>query len=212
MSPATLDRIDERITVLEDAPRWRSRWRPGRTVALAGASERGLTLLARLNTATDDTSVVARPFTDVDVQALADAGLTSELNSQADAGARVIRDRLKTEPIPGVWLVPGTVGDPAAGLLEQIGVEPGHRRPQRGGQRSRPHRAPRAAGAGAPRRGRFEAMVNDSALATRLTGQEGLLEAQRFVAELAITWWEARPTLGAWWCACRPTPTSARPC
>ncbi len=193
MSPATLDRIDERITVLEDAPEMALTVapRPETAASLAGAGERGLTLLARLNTATDDTSVVARPFTDVDVQALADAGLTSELNSQADAGAQVIRDRLKTEPIPGVWLVPGTVGDPAAVLLEQIGV--GQAVVDRaavadapGLTEGRVPQEPVRLGEGGP-----EAMVNDSALATRLTGQEGLLEAQRFVAELAITWWEA---------------------
>ena len=118
--------------------------------------------------------MVARPFTDVDVQALADAGLTSELNSQAEAGAQVIRDRLKTEPIPGVWLVPGTVGDPAAGLSRADRGGPGHRRPGGGGTRLRaspsarvPQEPVRLGESGTV------AMVNDRALATRLTGQEG---------------------------------------
>ncbi len=134
--------------------------------------------------------MLARPFTDVDVQALSDADLTTELNNQADTGAQVIRDQLGTEPIPGVWLVSGTIGDPAARLLNQIGV--GKAIVDRAAVAEAPdlsdNRVPQEPvrlGDGGP-----EAMVNDNNLATRLTGREGLLDAERFVAELAITWLE----------------------
>jgi hypothetical protein len=190
MSSATLDRIDERVTVLEDAPKvpLTVAPRPETVDALPQAGARGFALLDRLNRATDAMAVLARPFTDIDVAAFGEADMVSEVNAQADAGAQVIRDRFDGEPIPGVWLVSGTVGDPAARLLNQVGVA--HAIVDRAAVADAPGlteaqvpEEPVRLGDAGP-----EAMVSDDVLATRLTGHEGVLDAQRFVAELATVW------------------------
>lgn len=187
-----LDRIDQRVTLLEDAPDVPLTFapRPETVESLTGAGERGFNLLARLGRATDGLPVLARPFTDIDIAALMDADLVGEVNLQADAGAEVVRTRFGSEPVPGVWLVRGTIGEPAAALLNEVGVA------RAIVDRAAVAEAPDLTDTRVPdepvRLGDDgpEAMVNDEALATRLTGQEGVLDAQRFVAELAMEWFE----------------------
>jgi hypothetical protein len=192
MSTEALDRIEERVTALEQVPDvpWTVAPRPETVDSLAGLDERGLNLLDRLDRVTNDLPVLARPFTDIDIAALMDADLVSELNNQAEAGANVVRTRLHSEPAPEIWLVPGTIGEPAATLLNQVGV--GHAIVDReavaqapGMTDTRVPEQPVRLGESGP-----VAMVNDGTLAARLTGQEGVLDAQRFVAELAAAWLE----------------------
>lgn len=195
MPDDALDRIDERVTVLEDAPKLPLTVapRPETVDSLPRADPgegRGLALTDRLDEATDDVPVLARPFTDIDLAALIEAGMVGEVNNQADAGAQVIRDRLKGEPVPGVWLVSGTVGDPAARLLNQVGVA--HAIVERAAVAEAPDLTETRVPLEPVRLGQFgpEAMVNDDALTARLTGTDGVLDAQRFVAELAAMWLE----------------------
>jgi hypothetical protein len=196
MSDDALDRIDERVTVLEDAPDMPLTVapRPETIDSLPQVDPdeggRGFTLLGRLERATDDVPILARPFTDIDLAALIDADMVSEVNNQADAGAQVVRSRFGREPVPGVWLVSGTVGDPAARLLNQVGVS--NAIVDRAAVAEAPDLSetrvplePIRLGDGGP-----EAMVNDDALAARLAGTGGVLDAQRFVAELATMWLE----------------------
>lgn len=196
MSDDALDRIDERVTVLEDAPDLPLTVapRPETVDSLPQVDPdeggRGFTLLGRLERATDDVPILARPFTDIDIAALIDADMVGEVNNQADAGAQVVRSRFAREPVPGVWLVSGTIGDPAARLLNQVGVA--NAIVDRAAVAEAPDLSetrvplePIRLGEGGP-----EAMVNDDALAARLAGTEGVLDAQRFVAELATMWLE----------------------
>ena len=54
--------------------------------------------------------VLARPYVDVDLAALRRAGLIGEANAQADGGANIIRSRLASEPVGGMWLSQSTLG------------------------------------------------------------------------------------------------------
>ena len=192
MSDETLDRIEDRIRILDAVPDADVTIapRPETIDGLASAGTRGQGLLDDLAQARRNRPILARPYVDVDVAALMAAGGIGELNQQADGGANVARTRLGVEPLPGIWLADTTVGEPAAEMLADLGVQ-------------RAVVAPEAVAdvpgvdAGQAPTGTFRlgdagpvAMVNDPRLAEHLTGDDGVLGAQRFVAELAMLWLE----------------------
>jgi hypothetical protein len=188
----TVDRVTERAEALAAAPKAPVTVapRPETIDSLAVSGESGDELVARLDRAIGDRTVLARPYTDVDVAQLGEAGLLGEVNAQADAGADVLRQRFGIEPTPGIWLVPGTVGAEAARTLNDIGVGQAVVGPSAVAEAPRlgdglvPD-VPIRFGEGGP-----EAVVADEALVAHLD-QEGALGAQRFVAALAMTWFEA---------------------
>lgn len=197
MSQTALDRIGERIAALEQAPGVPLTLAP-RPETLDGLArigdDRGGALLGRLAAARGDRPVLARPYTDVDIAAFMAAGLVSELNTQAEGGADVVRSRLGVEPAPGIWLPQSTVGDAAAELRVELGanqavidrsavaevpgLDPGQLTV-----------APIRLGGGGP-----TSMVSDAALANHLRAGNGVLDAQHMVAELAMIWAE-RPAI-----------------
>jgi hypothetical protein len=188
-----LDRVEERVTTLGQAPDVPITLapRPETLDALGLVGARGLELVGDFVDARGDRPVVARPYTDVDIGALMEADLIGEANAQADGGADVIRTVMGTEPVGGIWLTRGPLGPDAARMLNELGVgravvEPGAVAEAPGLREGRVPEEPVTLGDGGP-----VAMVDDALLGERLTGDEPVLDAQRFVAELAMAWLEA---------------------
>ena len=166
--------------------------------ALTNWGEQGRQTLDRLRQAVGNREVLSRPYVDLDLDALAAAGLLSQTPPEAMAGARVLREQLH-EPLEQTWLTGPTVGDAEANALRDLGI----------GRVVMPESAvegvtgqdddavpvdpvpvgPVALGDGGPL-----AAVSDDALAGRLFGTDGVLDVQRFLAELTLIWL-ARPSI-----------------
>jgi hypothetical protein len=155
--------------------------------ALANWGEQGRNALERLRQAVGDREILSRPYVDLDLDALAAAGLLSQVPPEALAGSRVVRDQLH-EPLEQTWLTGPGVGDAEASALRDLGI----------GRVIVPEAAIEGVGEdegpvpvgpvtfgddGGPLVG-----VSDDALAGRLLGTEGVLDVQRFLAELTMMW------------------------
>jgi hypothetical protein len=194
VSAATEARARERATLLRDTPDVSLTFAP-QPETLDGLADAGNeTTVRTLAQATAARPVLARPYTDVDLAALQDAGLIAEANDQAEAGADVVRSRFGREPQPGVWLSGETLGSEAAGLAVQLGIERALVPPTA-------VEAPTGTAAGPVPDGPVSAgstgllaMVSDAELGAHLTADNGIIDAQRFLAELAMMWFE-RPSL-----------------
>lgn len=193
IDPGVLVRADERAGVVAGAagvpitlaPR------PETLDGLARHDERGAAAVDGLGPSRAQ-PVLARPYTEVDLAALDAAGLLREANHQAEAGADVVRQRLDTEPLGGVWFGGETVGAHAARLLVELGigraiVPPSAVSdvPDADGQVPQ---VPVRLGEGGP-----ITMVTDPALGGRIASG-GVLGGQHAVAELAMIWFE-RPAI-----------------
>jgi len=156
--------------------------------ALGDMGDRGQQQLDELRTALADQLPLARPYVDLDLDAMVSANLLTQLPPEAEAGAQVVRTRFDLEPIGGTWLSGPTLGDAAAKALRDVGV-PSAVVPESAIasvedlDSGEVPTEPVALGEGGPR-----GFVADESLSTRLTGQEGALDAQRFLAELAVVW------------------------
>ena len=196
MAPATVERARERADLLADAPSvpLTVAPQPETLDGLADSGRSGALTTEALVAATGDRPVLARPYTDVDLAALAQSGLIAEANDQADAGAQVVRSRFGREPVPGIWLSGATLGDDAAHQAVDVGIDrallpPSAVEGQSGAAAGTVPDAPVTVNGGGP-----TAMVTDAQLATHLTGDDGPIDAQRFLAELAIMWFERPAT------------------
>jgi hypothetical protein len=204
---AALDRMRERVQVMADtadvpltvAPR------PETLEALANGPADGVTLLrqlaARVSPATA-TRVLARPFVDIDFASLQRAQLLdSEAPAQRDNGADVVRARLGVEPIPGVWLAGPAFGADSSRIAVDLGVgraivpptavDDGGDGGDGGDSDDRLADVPQEPvryGEDGP-----TVMVSDPALAEHLTdtGENSVVAAHRFVAELESLWLES---------------------
>ncbi len=196
LPPDALDRAGERIQVLQKtadvqltlAPR------PETLEGLVHGGPPAAAAVEQLRELATGVPVFARPFVDVDLAALQRAGLISEANAQADGGANVVRSRLAVEPTGGMWLSGPTLGAEAARLAVDLGIDRAVVPPSAVDDGSDDDdESPPAVPAAPVRLGDDGplAMVTDSALAAHLTGDDGMVAAHRFVAELAITWLEA---------------------
>ncbi len=146
------------------------------------------TLVGQLRGLAATQQVVARPFVDIDLASLQDAGLDSEAYAQSDAGANVSRRLLSVEPAPGVWLSGPTWRPEGAQRAAAIGFD-------------RAVVPATAVGDGdgediptTPVRLEDDgplAVVTDPDLAAHLTSEDGVVAAYRFIAELTATWLEA---------------------
>lgn len=152
------------------------------------ADEQSLNLLDGLRAELAGRTPLARPYVDLDLDALAAANLVTQVPGQAGAGAQVIRTRFNIEPMGGIWLSRPTLGDGGVDALRQIrapyvvlpqsavaGVE--------GYDADEVPTEPVSLGEGGP-----TGFVADEALGARLTGADGVIDAQRFLAELALVW------------------------
>jgi hypothetical protein len=161
-------------------------------LATAGGPE-GTAVVDRMRGAAAGRRVIARPFVDIDLAALDDAGLLREANFQAEGGADVVREHLGVEPVGRVWLSGPTLGSDAAGIATDLQFEravvpataiiP----PAAGDAGDEPVAplTPVRLGADGPM-----GVVSDPSLTSHLLSQDGVIAAHRFVAELAITWLE----------------------
>ena len=132
--------------------------------------------------------VVARPFVDLDLASLQEAGLDSEAYAQSDAGANVSRGLLAVEPAPGVWLSGPTWRPEGARRATEIGfdraVVPATAIEDGDGEDI--PTTPVRLGDDGPL-----AVVTDPDLGAHLSSADGMVAAHRFVAELTATWLEA---------------------
>jgi Family of unknown function (DUF6049) len=189
-TPATVQRAQERanlVAAARDVPF---------TVApqaetldgLADAGGAGRAAVDSLVKATADRPVLGRPYTDVDLEALQQSGLTTEADEQVNAGAAAIRYRFGREPVPGIWLSGPTLGGDGAHEAANLGFDRAIVPPSAVETSAVPD-APVTLDDGAPR-----AMVSDPDLAAHLRGDDSVVDAQRFLAELTIMWFE-RPAI-----------------
>jgi hypothetical protein len=174
--------------------------------ALAGLDdETAAAALGSLGDAAQGRTVLARPYVDVSVEALAGAGLLDELDAQLDHGRTLLAGALGTEPAVAPLVAPPDLGPAGAAAL----VARGHRRfvfdpdhlssAPTGGltmahrfqvDLSVPDRNGDADQDGTGRQGSRRRVVGlqaDTALEDRLRDQGDVaLVAQRIVAELAV--------------------------
>lgn len=156
--------------------------------ALDELGGRGDLLLDELRTAVAGRTLLARPYVDLDLDALVAADLLTQLPPEAEAGAQVVRTKLDMEPVGGTWLSGPTIGRGAVDALTQVGT------PQAVVPESAVASVPDLDADEAPTEpvalaeGGPLAFVADEALSTRLAGDAGPLDAQRFLAELAMIW------------------------
>ena len=153
-----------------------------------GADEQSQSLLDRLHAAMAGRAPLARPYVDLDLDALAAANLVTQVPGQAGSGAQVIRTRFGVEPVGGIWLSRATLGEGGVDALRQIRaphvvLPPSAVAAVEGYDADEIPTEPVSLGEGGP-----TGFVADEALGTRLTGTDGMIDAQRFLAELALVW------------------------
>jgi len=155
---------------------------------LADAGGAGRAAVDSLVKATGDRPVLGRPYTDVDLEALQESGLTTEADQQVSAGAAAIRYRFGRELVPGVWLSGPTFGSEGANEAADLGFDRAIVPPSAVETSTVPD-APVTLEDGGLR-----AMVSDPELVAHLRGDDSVVDAQRFLAELTIMWFE-RPAI-----------------
>jgi hypothetical protein len=144
-------------------------------------------LLEDMGSVLAEHQLLARPYVDVDLETWVDASLVTEVSSQADQGAEVFRDLFGIEPVPDVWLTGGTVGAAEAATWRELGMA----------------QAILPSGAVAEVRGVEDSItplvdlpdgppgfVSDDVLVERLVNADDPIAQQRFIAELAMIWFE----------------------
>jgi hypothetical protein len=161
---------------------------PETVEGLADAGGADAAVVDRLRQLAAARQVLARPFVDIDLAALRDAGLDSEAYEQSDGGANVARSRLAVEPTGGVWLSGATWRLEAARWAVEIGfdraVVPSSAVGDGDGEDI--PTTPVRLGDDGPL-----ALVADPDLADHLTSDDGMVAAHRFIAELTTAWLEA---------------------
>lgn len=191
LSPDELAAIEARVAILEEvgsipltvAPV------PETLDALADGGSATQPTLDRLTRALAGRKLLAQPYVDLDLGALAVAEMLDQVPPEADAGAQTVRSLLGVDPISGLWLAGPGATQATADALREFGV-PQAVVPSRS-LASVPDDIDVSEGVTGPVRLAQDgpvAVVADDALAARLLGQEGALDVQRFVAELAIIW------------------------
>lgn len=191
----TIDRARERADVLAATPDVPLTLAPQPETldGLADSGGTGAATVQALVDASGERPVLARPYTDVDLTTLRHSGLVSEADDQIGAGATAVRNRFRREPSAGIWLSGPTLGNDAAEQAVDLGIDrallpsSAVEDDDSGSQAGAVPDAPVAV------TNELVAMVSDPELAEHLTAEDGVIDAQRFLAELAIMWFE-RPS------------------
>jgi hypothetical protein len=192
LDDATLGRVRERVELLGETPKvpLTVAPQPETIDGLAGADgDVGTGILDALRADALGRRPLARPYVDVDLDALRQAGLSTEAGTQVRTGTEALQATLGTDPVGGIWLSGPTLGADAARTAVGLGYDRALVPPTAIGEGSADAAVPQTPvrlGGDGPL-----AMVSDAALAAHLTGDEGVLGAHRFLAELAMTWLEA---------------------
>lgn len=192
----TIQRARERAEMLAAAPDvpLTPAPQPETLEGLLDSGGPGAAAVKALVTATGDRQVLARPYTDIDLEALNESGLQAEADEQTRAGADVVRNIFRHDPLTGVWLSGTTLGDDAADAAVDLGTDRAVVPPSAVEENSR-HEAGAVPDAPVTLDDvGLRAMVTDPELAAHLTGDDGPIDAQRFLAELTIMWFE-RPAI-----------------
>jgi hypothetical protein len=187
---ATVERAQERANLVAAVPDAPFTLAPQTETldGLADAGGAGRSAVDSLVEATGDRPVLGRPYTDVDLEALQQGGLTTEADEQVNAGAAAIRYRFGRESVPGIWLSGPTFGSDGANEAADLGFDRAVVPPSAVETSAVPD-APVTLDDGGTR-----AMVSDPELAAHLRGDDTVVDAQRFLAELTIMWFE-RPAI-----------------
>jgi Family of unknown function (DUF6049) len=187
---STVQRAQERASLVAAAPDvpFTLAPQPETLDGLVDAGGAGEAAVAGLVKATGDRPVLGRPYTDVDLEALQGSGLTTEADEQVSSGAAAVRNRFGRAPVPGIWLSGLTLGSDAANVAADLGFDRAIVPPSAVETSAVPD-APVTLDDGGPR-----AMVSDPELAAHLRGDDSVVDAQRFLAELTIMWFE-RPAI-----------------
>jgi hypothetical protein len=187
---ATVQRAQERADLVGTAPDVRLTLAPQPETldGLVDAGGDGGAAVASLVEASGDRPVLGRPYTDVDLEALQTSGLSNEADEQVDAGAAAVRSLFRRAPVPGIWLSGPTLGGDAAREAADLGFDRAIVPPS-AVETSEVPDAPVTLDDGGLR-----AMVTDPELAAHLRGDADVVDAQRFLAELTIMWFE-RPAI-----------------
>ncbi len=187
---ATVQRAQERanlVVAARDVP-FTLAPQPETLDGLADAGGTGGAAVDSLVEATGDRPVLGRPYTDVDLEALQEGGLTTEADEQVNAGAAAVRYRFGHEPVPGIWLSGPTFGSDGANEAADLGFDRAIVPPSAVDTSAVPD-APVTLDDGGPR-----AIVSDPELAAHLRGDDSVVDAQRFLAELTVMWLEGPTT------------------
>lgn len=191
---AELTELSNRIDILDRAPEIPLTVAPvpESLDALSGYGPDGeaqLSLLQQaLATGAPLTQVLARPYVDLDIDALVGADMLSQIQPEVDAGARTVFERVDINPIRDVWLTEPQMTEAAATALRDLGI------PQAVVSSNAIADVPDVEGVGVPANpihltdGGPLALVSDDEVVQRLLGQDGVLDAQRFLADLALIW------------------------
>jgi Family of unknown function (DUF6049) len=196
MPSGTIARARERADLLAEAPDvpLTVAPQPETLDGLAGSGRSGAATLAALVRATGDRPLLARPYTDVDLAALSRSGLSAEADDQTEAGAAAVRTQFGRDPVEDIWLSGPTLGDNGArqavdldsdrALVPQSAIVDDDSGTEAGAVPDAPVSV----------EGGLLTMVSDPALTAHLTGDNGVIDAQRFLAELAMMWFERPAT------------------
>jgi hypothetical protein len=153
-------------------------------------------VLNDLDTALEGREVLARPYVDIDLEVSALAGLVGEATSSLEAGRNVIRSRYGggREPTIDIWLTGETVSAREAAIWRDRGIERAVVPPSAvAAVPDLPDGALPAGTVSLPADGASQgqtAFVSDQALVDHLLGNGGRLDAQRFLSELTMIWFE----------------------
>ena len=171
--------------------------------ALAGDPRpEALTALQELRALARGRAVLARPYTEVSAQALADAELSDQLATHLARGAGVVRAELGVEPVPGTWLPETGLGALGLDVLAREGVtnllvaseslgdsDESDGDDDAAEEPTVPFAVQPPGGNGDQR---LTGMAIDDDLAQLLAAdEEPILVAQRVAAALAVLWWQA---------------------
>lgn len=157
------------------------------SLALASDVAAASALVSDLEPALGKHDVLGRPYVDLDLEAWAAAGLVGEAPAEFDRGAAALRNRFNAEPTPNIWLPDATIGQAEATTWRDLGavnaILPTDENIDVEGEPDSifpliqlpegPH-----------------GFISDGVLVDRLTNVEDPIDQQRFIAELAMIWFE----------------------
>jgi hypothetical protein len=161
---------------------------------IAGTEPEQEALLDALPRAATGRSVLALPYVDVSPDALAQAGLASELEEQLEHGRELLADVLRVEPSGTTWLAGADLGPAGLAALGEAGVrhlvvDPDQVEPLRSGVLSLS--LAQSFLIDADLDPPIDALSLDAQITDRLgTSATAGLEISRLLAELAVLWFE----------------------
>lgn len=196
-TPSELSQIATRVEALRAVPDMPMTVAPVPETldALAHSPEPTPQLLDDLVTGSRAREILAKPYVDVDLASWADAGLMGNLAPELDAGLNAVRARYEgVEPTANVWLPGQSVEASETASWSDRGIERAVLPESAVDSVSGLPVGTMPSGSVVLPTNRSSddivAFVSDLALLGHLLGDQGRLDAHRFVSELAMIWFE----------------------